>query len=89
MCNHDGGTVDDLIAYKRADDNFLLCVNASNTVKDFEHLKEHAKGFDCELENQSSEFGQPQPFKVHSALKVFHFYWVMKYQKSVRWSFEN
>ena len=58
MCNHDGGTVDDLIAYKRADDNFLLCVNASNTVKDFEHLKEHAKGFDCELENQSSEFGQ-------------------------------
>ena len=58
MCNHKGGTVDDLIAYKRTEDNFLLCVNASNTVKDFEHLKEHAKGFDCELVNQSSEFGQ-------------------------------
>ena len=58
MCNHKGGTVDDLIAYKRTEDNFLLCVNASNTQKDFEHLKEHAKGFDCELVNQSSEFGQ-------------------------------
>ena len=58
MCNHKGGTVDDLIAYQRSEDNFLLCVNASNTQKDFEHLKEHAKGFDCELINQSSEFGQ-------------------------------
>jgi len=58
MCNQNGGTVDDLIAYKRTEDNFLLCVNASNTLKDFEHLKEHAKGFDCELIDRSSEFGQ-------------------------------
>lgn len=42
MCYEDGGTVDDLIIYKKADDDFLLVVNASNTEKDFEWIQKHA-----------------------------------------------
>ena len=38
LCSEQGGTIDDLIAYKRSSKNFLLCVNASNTEKDFDHF---------------------------------------------------
>ena len=58
MCSEDGGTVDDLIAYKKSNHAFLLCVNASNTDKDFEHFQKHKGGFDCEISNRSSQFGQ-------------------------------
>ena len=58
MCSEDGGTVDDLIAYKKSSHAFLLCVNASNTDKDFEHFQKHKGGFDCEIFNRSSQFGQ-------------------------------
>ena len=30
MCQPDGGCVDDLIVYRLADDEFLICLNASN-----------------------------------------------------------
>ena len=58
MCSEDGGTVDDLIAYKKSSDAFLLCVNASNTDKDFEHFNKHKGVFDCEISNRSTQFGQ-------------------------------
>jgi aminomethyltransferase len=58
MCSEDGGTIDDLIAYKKGSDTFLLCVNASNTDKDFEHFQKHKDGFDCEISNRSDQFGQ-------------------------------
>src|SRR5258708_1135526 len=35
MCNTNGGIVDDLVIYRRAQDRFLVVVNASNTDKDF------------------------------------------------------
>jgi aminomethyltransferase len=35
MCYDTGGIVDDLIIYRRANDRFLVVVNASNTDKDF------------------------------------------------------
>jgi aminomethyltransferase len=40
----DGGTVDDLIVYRRLED-FLVVVNASNIEKDWQWLKQHAKDF--------------------------------------------
>lgn len=58
ICSEDGGTIDDLIAYKKGGDAFLLCVNASNTEKDFEHFQKHKGEFDCEISNRSAEFGQ-------------------------------
>ena len=38
MCYVDGGIVDDLLVHKIANDHFMLCVNASNTYKDFQWL---------------------------------------------------
>jgi aminomethyltransferase len=33
-----GGFVDDILVHKVADDNYFLCVNASNQEKDYEHI---------------------------------------------------
>jgi aminomethyltransferase len=41
MCNDRGGIVDDVITYRRRDDEFLVCVNASNRAKDFAWMVEH------------------------------------------------
>ena len=40
LTNRDGGIVDDLIAYRRADDDYLLVVNASNVAADHAALPE-------------------------------------------------
>ena len=42
LCRPSGGVVDDCIFYKRADDEFFVIVNASNTGKDLEWFQEHA-----------------------------------------------
>ena len=57
MCNNDGGCVDDLIVYKLDEEKYLLVVNASNTDKDREWIKENLKG-DVELRDISPEVGQ-------------------------------
>ncbi len=59
MCNEKGGIVDDLLAYRYEDKAFLV-VNAANTDKDFEHIKNIAKkyDFDVNIENKSSDFAQ-------------------------------
>ncbi|WP_096188447.1 glycine cleavage system aminomethyltransferase GcvT [Evansella halocellulosilytica] len=57
MCYEDGGTVDDLVLYKRSDDDFLLVVNASNIEKDYEWLKKH-QSEDVEIINVSSDYAQ-------------------------------
>ena len=41
MCYEDGGTVDDLLVYKFAEDYYYIVVNASNRHKDFAYMKEH------------------------------------------------
>ncbi|MFJ8256111.1 glycine cleavage system aminomethyltransferase GcvT [Peribacillus asahii] len=57
MCYENGGTVDDLIVYKRAEQDYLLCVNAANIDKDFEWLQSHLIE-EVELVNVSSEYAQ-------------------------------
>lgn len=57
MCYEDGGTVDDLLVYKKADDHYLLVVNAANIEKDFAWLSEHVVG-DVELVNISNDIAQ-------------------------------
>ncbi|KZE40129.1 glycine cleavage system protein T [Bhargavaea cecembensis] len=44
MCNEQGGTIDDLLIYKMSDDKYFLVVNAANTKKDVEWMKQHAEG---------------------------------------------
>lgn len=57
LLNEKGGVVDDLIIYRVASNNYLLCVNASNTEKDFKWILENNK-FDVECKNVSKEYGQ-------------------------------
>lgn len=56
MCYEDGGTIDDLLIYKRADNDYLLVVNASNIEKDLEWMNRHATA-DVTIEDKSSEYG--------------------------------
>ncbi|MDD5262239.1 MAG: glycine cleavage system aminomethyltransferase GcvT [Methylacidiphilales bacterium] len=55
LLNESGGTVDDLIIYRLADQEFLLVVNASQIEKDFKWL-ERRLGPNVTIENQSEEF---------------------------------
>jgi aminomethyltransferase len=57
MCYENGGTVDDLLIYKRDENDYLLVVNASNIDKDFEWLNSH-KTEGVELVNVSPEYAQ-------------------------------
>lgn len=54
MCYPDGGTIDDFLVYKLADEKYLLVVNAANTEKDYEWMKRHKKG-DVTIQNISSD----------------------------------
>lgn len=55
LLNPEGGVVDDLLVYKRNEDSYLAVVNASNTDKDDQWLRDHVEGFDVTLENRSDE----------------------------------
>ena len=57
LLNDRGGVIDDVIFYKRASDDFLICVNASNSEKDFHWLRQHATGA-IQVENVSTDYAQ-------------------------------
>lgn len=84
LTNENGGIVDDLIVYCLIpEEHYLLCVNASNTDKDWAHIQANNKGAD--LKNSSGEWSQiavqgPKAFELLdrvfpgvSSLKSFHF----------------
>src|SRR6185312_301372 len=63
MCRPSGGIVDDLVIYRRGQDKFLVVVNASNTDKDFAHIKAIEKQFkaptgDLRISNASDQYTQ-------------------------------
>lgn len=53
MLNDNGGVVDDLLVYKRDNDEYFLVINASNIDKDFEWIKKHAEKYEVTVDNQS------------------------------------
>ena len=55
VCYEDGGTVDDVIVYRRPDD-FLIVVNASNREKDLEHFKDNVEDLDVEVADESDDW---------------------------------
>ncbi|MFC0014801.1 MULTISPECIES: glycine cleavage system aminomethyltransferase GcvT [Allobacillus] len=57
MCNERGGVIDDFLIYKLDENDYLLVVNAANTEKDFNWLKQHQTD-GVEVENVSSEYAQ-------------------------------
>lgn len=57
LTNDTGGLVDDLIVYcVEKGQDYLLCVNASNTDKDFAWMVKNNRG--AEITNESSDWGQ-------------------------------
>ncbi len=56
LCRDSGGIVDDVVVYRRAADDLLVCVNAANRAKDFEWLQSHAGGAD--VKNESDDWAQ-------------------------------
>ncbi len=57
LMNERGGFVDDLLVHKLADTRYLLCVNASNQDRDFEHFLRHNR-FGAEVENAGPRYTQ-------------------------------
>lgn len=57
LCYENGGVVDDLLTYRLEENRYLLCVNASNTDKDFAWMNEHLEG-DVTITNASDDFAQ-------------------------------
>ncbi|MCM3080248.1 glycine cleavage system aminomethyltransferase GcvT [Brevibacillus invocatus] len=57
LCYPDGGTVDDLLVYKYADDHYLLVINAGNIDKDVAWMQEHLME-GVTLQNISQETAQ-------------------------------
>ena len=57
MCNEKGGTVDDLIVYKKGENDYFIVVNAANQDKDFNWMLEHKFG-DVEFINVSKDYAQ-------------------------------
>lgn len=58
MMNPEGGVVDDLLVYKRDDNNFFLVINASNIDKDLAWIRGNVGFFDVNIINLSEELGE-------------------------------
>ena len=57
MCNENGGTVDDLIVYKKSDDHYFIVVNAANKDKDYQWMLAHQSG-EVTFTDVSDQYGQ-------------------------------
>ena len=56
LCYEDGGIVDDLTLYRRADEHYMMTVNAANIDKDWAWVTQHLEG-QVEAKNTSAETG--------------------------------
>ncbi len=73
MCRPDGGVVDDLLVYRRGENSYLLCLNASNVDKDMAWLAAEAAAFDVSLVDVSESYGLialqgPKSFEILKGL---------------------
>jgi len=57
LLNEQGGVIDDVIVYRLQPDVYFICVNASNSDKDFAWIAEHAAGT-VAVENVSAKYAQ-------------------------------
>ncbi len=57
LCYPEGTVIDDLLIYRLGEDRFLLCVNASNTEKDYHWILENLEG-ETEALDSSSDYAQ-------------------------------
>lgn len=57
LCREDGTAVDDIIIYRRGEQDFFICVNASNADKDYAFMQSY-KSTGVNLHNASAEYDQ-------------------------------
>jgi aminomethyltransferase len=57
LMTEQGTLVDDLLVHKFSDTHYLLCVNASNQDRDFEHIVRY-NTFDAQVENAGPRYSQ-------------------------------
>ncbi len=57
LCRETGGIVDDVVIYRRSAQDLLVCVNAANRQKDFEWLRDGARG-QADVRNESDDWAQ-------------------------------
>ncbi|GAA0429353.1 aminomethyltransferase [Acrocarpospora corrugata] len=55
ICAPDGGVLDDVIVYRLADEEFMVCANASNYPRVAAELTERAGGFEAKVVDRSEE----------------------------------
>ncbi len=58
MCYPDGGTIDDLLVYKMAEQDYFIVFNAGNIDKDVAWMEQHLEGYNVTFEHQSDRYGQ-------------------------------
>ena len=58
MLNHRGGVVDDLLVYRRKENEYFLVINAANIDKDVAWIRQFAKEFNVKVENLSDSYGE-------------------------------
>lgn len=58
MLREDGGTVDDLLVYRIAHNDYLLVINASNIDKDVAWITAQTAGFNVSVEDRSEQWAE-------------------------------
>ena len=58
MCYESGGVVDDLLVYRFSENHYFLCMNASNSTKDYAWVEKQASSFNVNIKNISNETSQ-------------------------------
>lgn len=58
MLNEHGGTVDDLLVYRRKEQEYFLVINAANIDKDVAWIRKQAEKFDVKVEHLSDKYGE-------------------------------
>jgi len=55
LLNESGSFIDDITTYKISDDEYYLCINAANRLKDVAHLQTEALNFDVCVNDESDD----------------------------------
>lgn len=72
MCNKNGGVVDDLLVYRKKEEEYLIVINAANRYKDVDWMKQHLVG-EVEFQDISDDIAQlalqgPLSYEILSSL---------------------
>ena len=58
MLYDNGGTVDDLLVYRRSANEYFLVINAGNIDKDVDWIMSHTAGYDVAVSHLSAQYGE-------------------------------